>query len=60
MLFHVYFLKLASIIKTYTSDIFSFQPINDRSLLIDSNRRDGIFVMYIAEQFQSLIIDGND
>ena len=49
------FEELASFIETYTSVI-----LNDRSLLIDSSRRDEIIAMCgIVEQFQTIIIDCN-
>ena len=53
------FEKLASVIETYTSDIFYLWQINDRSLLIDSSQRDRIIAMYIPEHFQPIIIDCN-
>ena len=43
--------ELASATETYTRVVFFL--FNDRSLLVDSSRRDGIIVKYIAEQCQT-------
>ena len=55
MFFVFIFEELASVIETYTRDIFFLQS-TDRSLLIDSSQEDGIIVMYSAEQFQPIVL----
>ena len=59
-LFRVFFEDSLRLLKDIPVIFFSRLQINYRDLFIDSSRRDAIIVMYIAEQFQPIIIDCND